>query len=371
MASDGAPTDLERVLAPDEELLWHESSDRWDPLGRLLGRDPSSLTLRVLVTVLLAAAAGSLAVSILSDLGAVLYFVLFLIVILVAPVVGLVLVAERSRSNLEYAATDRRVLKCSGLVATTCEDVAWSDVEKVEMQYNQHGVPVELAVHERGSSDSLLSYGRGDLDFRNVSDPNAAYRRLQSIRSKHADTTDGSAVETASRSAVASDIRDELDPDEEVVYRTAPESEYRTKIRRGVPIAAGGLGVLAAGGVGGYFATTRGIVPVVPPLTAGITVGAVGGYLLYHWERRRYERSGVVVTDRRIVTSDADGVESILWSETDGVEVEGENLVVLTDATGMAAIGARSKQPGVEIHAGDDPTALYERLQSIYEEDGT
>lgn len=382
--------DLKALLEPGEEVRWYETAPRREAY-RIAG-------VVWVVAILGAGLAGLLAgawfLFVVDATGTAAFVVLASLFVgvaggaLVAATVGASVYVRALAGRIEYAATDRRLVSCGGLLRSSCESILWEDVDHVGLRY-RFGVPRELLVYDRfGPPGRRLSASQADLRLRNPPDDHDVFARIQAARADHTGPgLDGSAVEDRVGNRGGSTVEDRgasdlppavqaaLAPGEAVLYRSdAPvwRRPASTWLRDVTAFTLAGVLALAAAAATwiGYVVLAGGPPPnpVVPLLVCGLVDGTV---LWAYLRRRTDERVEPVLTDQRILAHDGEDVlASLSWSEAAGLAVEGSALLVLEEARGIEALPVRAirgefKQPWMRIPAGGEAASLYWRLRSV------
>lgn len=180
--SGDVSADLERVLAPDEELVWHARPDRRSHMvGWLISAVPvlvffgPFVFMTAMFCVLLVGIAidAGLAYLIAGILGAM-AFTLGLVV------GGTYLLARRALAYAEYAVTDRRLIRFGGLIGRDYSTIDRANVEDLEVNVG--------LVNERFGTGTIsaTTAGSGGVSFSNVLDPYAVLESVQSLREANA-----------------------------------------------------------------------------------------------------------------------------------------------------------------------------------------
>lgn len=386
MTAGDPSEDLKALLEPGEEVRWYETAPRREAY-RIAGVVWVVAILGAGLAGLLAGAWFLFAVDAVETAAFVVLASLFVGVTggsLVAATVAASVYVRALAGRIEYAATDRRLVSCGGLLRSSCESILWEDVDHVGLRY-RFGVPRELLVYDRfGPPGRRLSASQADLRLRNPPDDHDVFARIQAARADHTGPGfDGSTVGDRGQSTVEdrggsdlpSAVEAALAPGEAVLYRSDASVWRRpasTWLRDVAGFAlAGGLALTAAAATWvGYVALTGGPPPnpVVPLLVCGLVDGTV---LWAYLRQRTDERVEPVLTDRRILAHDGEDVlASLSWSEAAGLAVEGSALLVLEEARGIEALPVRAirgefKQPWMRIPAGEETASLYWRLRSL------
>lgn len=177
-AASDLSSDLERVLAPDEDLLWHGKPDRRSHVvGWLAAGIPVLIFFGPFVFMF--ALFGIVMVGIALEAG-LLYLIGGVIGagLLTLGVVfgGCYLLAVRAHAFAEYAVTDRRLIRFSGLVGRDYSTVDWANVEDFE-------VDVGLIDDRYGTGSlSAIAAGSGGITFSSILDPYGVLDTIESVR---------------------------------------------------------------------------------------------------------------------------------------------------------------------------------------------
>lgn len=171
-------SDLKQVLARDEDLLWHGEPDRRSHIvGWVLSGIPvlfffgpfvffASLFVVFMIGIALDAGLLYLLVGVLAAIGLTLAVVFG----------GCYLLARRAHKYAEYAVTDRRLIRFSGILGRDYSTVDWTDVEDFE-------VDVGLLDDRFGTgSVSAVTAGSGGVTFSNIIDPYDVLKTIESVR---------------------------------------------------------------------------------------------------------------------------------------------------------------------------------------------
>lgn len=352
---------LAETVPPDEEVRWHATIDRkryrWALENAGLYAGVAGLVIVPLVLYLVDLAlpvAVDPTLYVLAGFGGV-----------VASILAGLVVIHRWAGNVEFAVTDRRLIECGGVFRPTCRSVAWDDVETIEI--DRHGTGIDwlvsrrgtyrIAVHAEDPPSRRVLPVPCDVAIDHVSDVQEVYTRIRSIQPDAGTATYD--LGDLPRSGMSTAVREALDPDERVVYRS--ESAGRGTQRRAIPLVGLLVGALAtaAAAVGGVVFGNG--VPLVSAVLAGVVVGLGAAYFLSRAQSAYQEGIEYVVTDRRAIENDGsrDRVRTVPWEDVEAVKLREEVVHVFDEPPGPLTAAA------VGIPVESDPWPLYDRMTTL------
>lgn len=353
--TDDVSSTLERLLRDGEKLHWHYRP----PVGTYLKQ---SVVGAVLSGILVLSIFYGLfvVIPVVAELGPLVESVLGVstvvgvaggwVLVLAIWTVGLSLGAYRAKDRLEFAATDRRVIKVGGWVGLDRTAVDWEHVTDVEVDRNLMTKLFGTAYIIVRSGGAAKTYRGGGVRLGPIADPLAALDRIEAVRRG---SDDGApilvgrpgmtppAVRTARVESLSSQARTLLRDGEEVVWAGRPSFVPFT-----VPSLVGGL-VLAGIGVG-LYAIGWGLFAVFVVIGG---ISTAGKRLL------AYRNVEYVATDQRLLSfGGAVGRDSstVEWEDVHDVEVRSGAFDGLFDTGTLRFSRAGGATPAEQRETGGD-----------------